>query len=268
MSKIITIFSNPGQPLGSMAQNSVAEKLSSPKEITAAGHVVDEENFAKSRHVGKIFDTLNKANETIRTAQNLGIITDSTDSTVSALHEYMSQVTVGGGNGIVGAVEITDAQYNYLQSNPEAMEVFINNAAVGADNLSWDKEKLDARNQALEDIAEETGELAGLVELTDNAYDDDYPDDYDELDDYDEDHYLDDYDDLDDYDYDYDDDELDDYDDDDYLDDGDISPRTQVLVMSAEDLERYSLKHKLNGTGSSDPDHGDPDDHEEYSQVW
>ena len=234
MSKIITIFSNPGTYGASTPDLAVSEKIASSQQLTAEGHETNEENFAKPRHVASIFNAISRGRSIHETAERIGIVSDSVDverGAVKELSDAMAKLYgVSAENAIIGSIEVTDSQMAYLESNNHAMQVFIDNAIVQADSLAWDNDSVEDREDAVEAVNEAANDVKGLVDATYEAEWEDYDEDYE---DYDEDY--------------------DDYDEDEdeefsrpleYIEDDDINPRTKVIVMSQEDLDKIQREHK------------------------
>lgn len=251
MSKIITIFSNPGTYSSTLPSSAVSDKVEDNKTLTALGHTVDENNFDKSRHVASLFNAISRGRSTHATAQRIGIVSDYKEDNandIKNLSDAMKNIYgIHGDNAILGSMEVTDAQMEYLESNPAAMEVFIDNATIQADNLSWDKDHVEDRESLCEELhsaADAVGELIDVAYAAEDE-DDDWNDDYDD--------WNDDYDDYDDWEED-DDDWFDESDfdvvkshneDRDIISQGndidinDISPHAQFIILSNEDLERF-----------------------------
>lgn len=255
MSKIITIFSNPGTYGASTPDLAVSEKIASSQQLTAEGHETNEENFAKPRHVASIFNAISRGRSIHETAERIGIVSDSVDVERGAVKELSDAMTklygVSAENAIIGSIEVTDAQMAYLESNSRAMQVFIDNAIVQADSLAWDNDSVEDREDAVEAVNEAANDVQGLVDATYEAEWENYDEDYD---DYDEDDEDDDYWGGDSYPEvsfeDEDDDEDDDEDEDEefyrpleYIEDDDINPRTKVIVMSQEDMDKIQREH-------------------------
>lgn len=245
MSKIITIFSNPGTYSSALPSSAVSDKVEDNKTLTALGHAVDEENFAKSRHVASLFNAISRGRSTHATAQRIGIVSDYKEdyaNDIKHLSDAMKNIYgIHGDNAILGSMEVTDAQMEYLESNPEAMEVFIDNATIQADNLSWNKDHVEDRESLCEDLhsaADAVGELIDVACAAEDE-DDDWNDDYDDYDDWGED---DDDDWFDESDFDVvkshneDRDVISQGND---IDINDISPHAQFIILSNEDLERF-----------------------------
>lgn len=254
MSKIITIFSNPGTYSSTLPSSAVSDKVEDNKTLTALGHTVDEKNFAKSRHVASLFNAISRGRNVHATAQRIGLVSDHPgkgDNDIEYLSEAMKNIYgIHGDNAILGSMEVTDAQMEYLESNPEAMEVFIDNATIQADNLSWDKEDVEHRESLCEEVHSFANDVNDLIDVAREAEDedDDWTDDYDDYDDYDE--WNDDYDD-------WEEDDDDWFDESDFdvvkshnedrdvisqgndIDIDDISPHAQFIILSNEDLERF-----------------------------
>lgn len=249
MSKIITIFSNPGT-YGADTEFSVSDKIASAQHLTAEGHVTNEANFDKPRHVGSIFNAIRNGKHTYQTAHNIGIVSDDADAERGAIKELSDALTkmygITAGNAIIGSVEVSDAQMGYLEANSQAMQVFIDNAIVNADSLAWGDNDVDNRDNMVKALNDATNDVDGLIDTATQAA---YEDDWDE-DDWDEDW----------DDEDWDDDNFyspvsfDDEDEDegegehlliDVIDDDDINPRAQVIVMSREDLEKFKRDNNL-----------------------
>lgn len=181
MSKIITIFSNPGT--GSpLASTSSSDKVEDNKTLTSLGHSVDEENFAKPRHVASLFNSIARARSVYTTAHNIGIVSDShegvEDSEVESISQALGEMyNLHSSESVLKSIEITDAQMEYLESNPQAMEVFIDNATIQADNLSWDKESVESREEIRDNLNQAADSVESLVEAAYDAEDDD-PEDW------------------------------------------------------------------------------------------
>lgn len=186
MSKIITIFSNPGT--GSpLASTSSSDKVEDNKTLTSLGHSVDEENFAKPRHVASLFNSIARARSVYTTAHNIGIVSDShegvEDSEVESISQALGEMyKLHSSKSVLKSIEITDAQMEYLESNPQAMEVFIDNATIQADNLSWDKESVESREEIRDNLDQAADSVESLVEAAYDAEDDDW-EDWDDCDD-------------------------------------------------------------------------------------
>ena len=262
MSKIITIFSNPGTYSSTLPSSSVSDKVEDNKTLTALGHTVDEKNFDKSRHVASLFNAISRGRNVHATAQRIGLVSDHPGeggNDIEYLSEAMKNIYgIHGDNAILGSIEVTDAQMEYLESNPAAMEVFIDNATIQADNLSWDKEDVEHRESLCEEVHSFANDVNDLIELASHAeYEDDDWDDEDDWDDWDD---EDDWDDWDDW-GDEDDWDEDDYSveednedsnagvnspsqikDDEYINIDDLSPHAQLVVLTPEELEKLK-KH-------------------------
>ena len=277
MSKIITIFSNPGTYSSTLPSSAVSDKVEDNKTLTALGHTVDEDNFAKSRHVASLFNAISRGRSTHATAQRIGIVSDYKEdhaNDIKNLSDAMKNIYgIHGDNAILGSMEVTDAQMEYLESNPAAMEVFIDNATIQADNLSWDKDHVEDRESLCEDLYSAADAVSDLIDVACAAEDedDDWNDDYDDYDDWNDDYddyddWNDDYDDYNDWEED-DDDWFDDWDDEDdygveendedssagvnsplqikddeHISIDDLSPHAQLVVLTPEELERLK-KH-------------------------
>ena len=241
MSKIITIFSNPGTYSSTLPSSAVSDKVEDNKTLTALGHTVDEDNFAKSRHVASLFNAISRGRSTHATAQRIGIVSDYEEdhaNDIKNLSDAMKNIYgIHGDNAILGSMEVTDAQMEYLESNPAAMEVFIDNATIQADNLSWDKDHVEDRESLCEDLHSAADAVNELIDVAYAAEDedDDWNDDWDDEDDWDEDDYS---------------VEEDDEDssagvnspsqikDDEHISIDDLSPHAQLVVLTPEELEK------------------------------
>ena len=261
MSKIITIFSNPGTYSSTLPSSSVSDKVEDNKTLTALGHTVDEKNFDKSRHVASLFNAISRGRNVHATAQRIGLVSDHPGeggNDIEYLSEAMKNIYgIHGDNAILGSIEVTDAQMEYLESNPAAMEVFIDNATIQPDNLSWNKEDVDHRESLCEEVHSFANDVNDLIDVAREAEDED--DDWDEYDDWDDEDDWDDWDEEDDWD---DWDEEDDWDEDDYsveednedsnagvnspsqikddeyINIDDLSPHAQLVVLTPEELEK------------------------------
>lgn len=265
MSKIITIFSNPGTYSSTLPSSSVSDKVEDNKTLTALGHTVDEKNFDKSRHVASLFNAISRGRNVHATAQRIGLVSDHPGeggNDIEYLSEAMKNIYgIHGDNAILGSIEVTDAQMEYLESNPAAMEVFIDNATIQADNLSWDKEDVEHRESLCEEVHSFANDVNDLIDVAREAEDED--DDWDEYDDWDDEDDWDDWDEEDDWDDwgDEDDWDEDDYSveednedsnagvnspsqikDDEYINIDDLSPHAQLVVLTPEELEKLK-KH-------------------------
>ena len=255
MSKIITIFSNPGTYSSTLPSSSVSDKVEDNKTLTALGHTVDEKNFDKSRHVASLFNAISRGRNVHATAQRIGLVSDHPGeggNDIEYLSEAMKNIYgIHGDNAILGSIEVTDAQMEYLESNPAAMEVFIDNATIQADNLSWDKEDVEHRESLCEEVHSFANDVNDLIELASHAeYEDDDWDDEDDWDDWDDEDDWDDWDDEDDWDEDDYSVEEDNEDsnagvnspsqikDDEYINIDDLSPHAQLVVLTPEELEK------------------------------
>lgn len=263
MSKIITIFSNPGTYSSTLPSSSVSDKVEDNKTLTALGHTVDEKNFDKSRHVASLFNAISRGRNVHTTAQRIGLVSDHPgkgDNDIEYLSEAMKNIYgIHGDNAILGSIEVTDAQMEYLESNPAAMEVFIDNATIQADNLSWDKEDVEHRESLCEEVHSFANDVNDLIDVAREAEDedDDWNDDYDDYDEWNG--WNDDYDEWEEDDDDWDDE--DDYGveendedssagvnsplqikDDEHISIDDLSPHAQLVVLTPEELERLK-KH-------------------------
>lgn len=251
MSKIITIFSNPGTYSSTLPSSAVSDKVEDNKTLTALGHTVDEDNFAKSRHVASLFNAISRGRSTHATAQRIGIVSDYKEdhaNDIKNLSDAMKNIYgIHGDNAILGSMEVTDAQMEYLESNPEAMEVFIDNATIQADNLSWDKDHVEDREYLCEDLHSAADAVSELIDVAYAAEDedDDWNDDYDDYDDYDDWEENDDWDDEDDYGVEENDEDSSDganspsqIKDDEHISIDDLSPHAQLVVLTPEELER------------------------------
>lgn len=256
MSKIITIFSNPGTYSSTLPSSAVSDKVEDNKTLTALGHTVNEENFAKSRHVASLFNAISRGRSTHATAQRIGIVSDYKEdhaNDIKNLSDAMKNIYgIHGDNAILGSMEVTDAQMEYLESNPAAMEVFIDNATIQADNLSWDKDHVEDRESLCEDLYSAADAVSELIDVACAAEDED--DDYDDYDDYDDweeddDDWFDDWDDEDDYGVEENDEDSSagvnsplQIKDDEHISIDDLSPHAQLVVLTPEELERLK-KH-------------------------
>ena len=246
MSKIITIFSNPGTYSSTLPSSSVSDKVEDNKTLTALGHTVDEKNFDKSRHVASLFNAISRGRNVHATAQRIGLVSDHPGeggNDIEYLSEAMKNIYgIHGDNAILGSIEVTDAQMEYLESNPAAMEVFIDNATIQADNLSWDKEDVEHRESLCEEVHSFANDVNDLIELASHAeYEDDDWDDEDDWDDWDDE------DDWDEDDYSVEEDNEDSnagvnspsqIKDDEYINIDDLSPHAQLVVLTPEELEK------------------------------
>lgn len=262
MSKIITIFSNPGTYSSTLPSSAVSDKVEDNKTLTALGHTVDEKNFDKSRHVASLFNAISRGRSTHSTAQRIGIVSDYSEdhaNDIKNLSDAMKNIYgIHGDNAILGSMEVTDAQMEYLESNPAAMEVFIDNATIQADNLSWDKDHVEDRESLCEDLHSAADAVNELIDVAYAAEDedDDWNDDWDEEDDWDDWDDEDDWDDWGDW-GDEDDWNEDDYSveeddedssagvnspsqikDDEHISIDDLSPHAQLAVLTPEELEK------------------------------
>lgn len=260
MSKIITIFSNPGTYSSTLPSSAVSDKVEDNKTLTALGHTVDEDNFAKSRHVASLFNAISRGRSTHATAQRIGIVSDYKEdhaNDIKNLSDAMKNIYgIHGDNAILGSMEVTDAQMEYLESNPAAMEVFIDNATIQADNLSWDKDHVEDRESLCEDLYSAADAVSDLIDVACAAEDedDDWNDDYDDWDDEDDweeddDDWFDDWDDEDDYGVEENDEDSSagvnsplQIKDDEHISIDDLSPHAQLVVLTPEELERLK-KH-------------------------
>jgi len=272
MSKIITIFSNPGTYSSTLPSSSVSDKVEDNKTLTALGHTVDEKNFDKSRHVASLFNAISRGRNVHATAQRIGLVSDHPGeggNDIEYLSEAMKNIYgIHGDNAILGSIEVTDAQMEYLESNPNAMEVFIDNATIQPDNLSWNKEDVEHRESLCEEVHSFANDVNDLIDVAREAEDedDDWTDDWDDEDDWNDWDEEDDWDDWDDWDEEDDWDEDDDWGEDDYSveednedsntgvnspsqikDDEyisieDLSPHAQLVVLTPEELEKLK-KH-------------------------
>ena len=106
MSKIITIFSNPGTYSSALPSSAVSDKVEDNKTLTALGHTVDEENFAKSRHVASLFNAISRGRSTHATAQRIGIVSDYKEdhaNDIKNLSDAMKNIYgIHGDNAILG----------------------------------------------------------------------------------------------------------------------------------------------------------------------
>lgn len=253
MSKIITIFSNPGTYSSTLPSSAVSDKVEDNKTLTALGHTVNEENFAKSRHVASLFNAISRGRSTHATAQRIGIVSDYKEdhaNDIKNLSDAMKNIYgIHGDNAILGSMEVTDAQMEYLESNPAAMEVFIDNATIQADNLSWDKDHVEDRESLCEDLYSAADAVSDLIDVASAAEDedDDWNDDYDDYDDWeeDDDDWFDDWDDEDDYGVEEDDEDSSagvnspsQIKDDEHISIDDLSPHAQLVVLTPEELEK------------------------------
>ena len=255
MSKIITIFSNPGTYSSTLPSSAVSDKVEDNKTLTALGHTVDEENFAKSRHVASLFNAISRGRSTHTTAQRIGIVSDYSEdhaNDIKNLSDAMKNIYgIHGDNAILGSMEVTDAQMEYLESNPAAMEVFIDNATIQADNLSWDKDHVEDRESLCEDLHSAADAVNELIDVAYAAEDedDDWNDDYDDWDDEDDweedDDWFDDWDEEDDYGVEEDDEDSSSganspsqIKDDEHISIDDLSPHAQLVVLTPEELEK------------------------------
>ena len=257
MSKIITIFSNPGTYSSTLPSSAVSDKVEDNKTLTALGHTVDEDNFAKSRHVAYLFNAISRGRSTHATAQRIGIVSDYKEdhaNDIKNLSDAMKNIYgIHGDNAILGSMEVTDAQMEYLESNPAAMEVFIDNATIQADNLSWDKDHVEDRESLCEDLYSAADAVSDLIDVACAAEDedDDWNDDYDDYNDWeeDDDDWFDDWDDEDDYGVEENDEDSSagvnsplQIKDDEHISIDDLSPHAQLVVLTPEELERLK-KH-------------------------
>ena len=255
MSKIITIFSNPGTYSSTLPSSAVSDKVEDNKTLTALGHTVDEDNFAKSRHVASLFNAISRGRSTHATAQRIGIVSDYKEdhaNDIKNLSDAMKNIYgIHGDNAILGSMEVTDAQMEYLESNPAAMEVFIDNATIQADNLSWDKDHVEDRESLCEDLHSAADAVNELIDVAYAAEDedDDWNDDYDDWDDEDDweedDDWFDDWDEEDDYGVEEDDEDSSagvnspsQIKDDEHISIDDLSPHAQLVVLTPEELEK------------------------------
>lgn len=150
MSHIITVFTNPG--VADTPQTSTTRANVSDMDIVRHTLDVDESSFDKSRHVGRLFTVLTRTRNALDEKVSYAVtdsdsINSAADNVSGALEMFYESLSA---TGAVGAIEVTDAQMSYLNSNPQAMGVFINNAIVNPDSLDWTPEKVSERDDAAE----------------------------------------------------------------------------------------------------------------------
>lgn len=150
MSHIITVFTNPGTV--DVPQTSTTRANVSDMDIVRHTLDVDESSFDKSRHVGRLFTALTRTRNALNEKMSYAVtdsdsINSAADNVSGALEMFYESLSA---TGAVGAIEVTDTQMSYLNSNPQAMSVFINNAIVNPDSLDWTPEKVSERDDAAE----------------------------------------------------------------------------------------------------------------------
>lgn len=203
MSHIITVFTNPGAV--DVPQTSTSRANVSDMDIVRHTLDVDESSFDKSRHVGRLFSALTRTRNALDEKMSYAVtdsdsINSAADNVSGALEMFYESLSA---TGAVGAIEVTDAQMSYLNSNPQAMSVFINNAIVNPDSLDWTPEKVSERDDAAElatgsahslsDAIYEHKEASGYF-YADEDYEGFYDDSEDDYDDWEDDEeYPDDY---------------------------------------------------------------------------
>lgn len=164
MSHIITVFTNPGAM--DMPQASTARTNVTDMDIVRHTLDVDESSFDKSRHVGRLFTALTSTRNALDEKVSYAVtdsdsINSAADDTSVALEMFYDSLEA---TEAVGAIEVTDAQMAYLNSNPQAMRVFINNAIVNPDGLDWTPKKVSERDDAAELATDGANNLLAAID--------------------------------------------------------------------------------------------------------
>lgn len=164
MSHIITVFTNPGTM--DMPQTSTARTNVTDMDIVRHTLDVDESSFDKSRHVGRLFTALTSTRNALDEKVSYAVtdsdsINSAADDASEALEMFYDSLEA---TEAVGAIEVTDAQMAYLNSNPQAMRVFINNAIVNPDGLDWTPKKVSERDDAAELATDGANNLLAAID--------------------------------------------------------------------------------------------------------
>lgn len=164
MSHIITVFTNPGTM--DMPQASDVRANVTDMDIVRHTLDVDESSFDKSRHVGRLFAALTSTRNALDEKISYAVTdSDSINSAAGDVSEALEMFyETLGATGAVGAIKVTDAQMAYLNSNPQAMRVFINNAIINPDGLDWTPEKVAERDDAAELVTSGANNLLNAVD--------------------------------------------------------------------------------------------------------
>lgn len=184
MSKIISIFSQPGS---TAVDTSASTKNNSLRDMTYQIYEVDNSSFDKVKHVSRIFQALSARTDARNWNDELegyGVVIYDTDE-YSDLEKSMKHLhDTLGYTGMI-TQELTDTQWEHLQSDSNAMDIYINNMIANVDNMEWDNSALVAgRDAAVDNVLSQRNALSEIVEQhCDNLFPDDYHDEFYEEDD-------------------------------------------------------------------------------------
>lgn len=173
MSKIITIFTAPDM----VSSASVSDTVITPMDMVRQASDVDESSFDKARYVSKLYKALLSAQHAQGIAADY-IVTDSddipTDDLTAALDMFYTAL---GRDTISGSMEITDAQYDYLSHDNNAMQVCINNAIINPDTLDWTPSTMDTIEDAATLVHHEALSLEECIYTYNDIHNEFYGDD-------------------------------------------------------------------------------------------